>query len=471
MSSGINSGSFKDPAGVVFHTQDGVFRALSARGEASFRPVLDSNLLAAWQQRGVAVATEEVSPSFLPDHVRQQLGFEPALVLQHRPIEYISYPYEWPFALLKKAALLHLELQIEALEAGFSFTDSSAYNIQFSGAQPILMDVLSVRPYREGEYWSGYRQFCEEFLNPLLLSAKLGVSYASWYRGNLSGISVEDIARILPFKNKLSLSALVHVELHARLVRSTQRSMSHERSLKVRPLSQAAYGGMLKNLRSWVLSLRPKGVESSYWADYDRRNSYEPGEARVKKNFVREYVGRRSPKLLLDLGCNSGDYSQLALEGGARSVVAFDLDQGALEAAVVRAESQSLNLLPLFLDITNPSPNQGWRQRERMGYRNRSNPDTMIALALIHHLVIGKNIPLGQAVQWLVGCAPSGVIEFVPKQDPMVQGMLSAREDIFSDYNLDQFRAQLQKHARIVKEAELSESGRVMFEYEIEGTV
>jgi ribosomal protein L11 methylase PrmA len=461
----IDPGSFRDPSGHVFHYRNRVFRALSRRGDEAFRPVLDSGLLTDWESRGVAVTTREVGADELPEEVFEHLPFAPASVLEHSRIGHLSYPYEWPFALLKSAALLHLDLQIEALSAGFSFSDSSAYNIQFVGSEPVLMDVLSVRPYKDGEYWAGYRQFCEQFLNPLLLTAKVGVPFGPWYRGSLNGIGVEQIAKLLPLSGRLSFNAMMHITLHAKLMRSAHRLKSGSEQATLRKMPKAGLTAMLSGMRSWVSSLKPKGFDDTFWADYEKKNSYAPEQASRKKQFVSDYVGDTKPDLLFDLGCNSGDYSEVALVSGAKSVVGFDFDEGALAAAVSRSKAKSLALLPLFLDISNPSPDQGWRQLERKGFLGRSGPDGVIALALIHHLVIGANIPLRQAVDWLVRIAPTGIIEFVPKQDPMVLGMLSNREDIFDDYHLGTFRDLLDRTAEIVAVAEVSNNGRALFRY------
>jgi len=460
----LEPGSFRDPAGYVFHYENRVLRALSARGVEAFFPILQSDLLREWETRGVAVKSRAIELGDPAYDLTGELPMEVAGVLEHSRIPYISYPYEWPFGLLKKAALLHLDLQIEALDAGFSFSDSSAYNIQFIGAQPLLMDVLSLRPYVEGEYWSGYRQFCEQFLNPLLLTSEAGIPFGAWYRGNLSGIPVIDTARAIPAIRKLKPKVLLHVALHARLMESAGRLDGTK--ARTSPMSKVGLRAMLTGMRRWIASLEPRGADKTFWADYENRNSYDADQAQVKRALVAKYVGQVQPKMLFDLGCNSGDYSELALESGAASVVGFDFDAGALAAAVSRSSEKGLNFLPLHLDISNPSPNQGWRQLERMGFDQRAHADGLVALALIHHLVIGANIPMRQAVDWLLNTAPTGVVEFVPKSDPMVIGMLANREDIFVDYTTEHFRSYLAERVSIVEETAVGTDGRVLFRYQ-----
>ena len=105
-------------------------------------------------------------------------------LLEHPRVPFISYPYEWSASLLRKAALHHLDTQLEALERGFTLSDATAYNVQFVGPKPVFIDHLSFRPYRDGEIWAGHRQFCMQFLNPLIIWSRLGIAPNPWYRGN-----------------------------------------------------------------------------------------------------------------------------------------------------------------------------------------------------------------------------------------------------------------------------------------------
>jgi ribosomal protein L11 methylase PrmA len=207
-------------------------------------------------------------------------------------------------------------------------------------------------------------------------------------------------------------------------------------------------------------------TEKTVWDTYDKVNSYQAEEAAKKRRFVMRMVESCKPKLLYDLGCNTGDYSAAALEAGAEYVVGFDFDHGALEQAVKRSSDGNLPYLPLWLDATNPSPSQGWNEHERRGFANRARGDAVIALAFIHHLAIARNIPLDSVIEWIMNVAPVGIIEFPPKSDPMVQRLLSRREDIFPNYTEEQFIAEVGKRGRIVESEQLSPGGRVMVWYD-----
>ena len=449
-------GSFRDPAGQVHLVGDRVFRTIMPMAAADFEAVRSRPVWKHLIESGRVLEETEVDPAQLGE-----AAIGAAHVVEHPRLPYISYPYEWSFPLLKSAALAHLELHMEALEGDINLIDATAYNIQFRGPRPVFIDHLSFRPYREGEFWTGHKQFCEQFLNPLLLRAVLGVTHNAWYRGSLEGIPVEDLNRLLPLRRKFSWKVLSHVTLQARLQQAAVNKGGRAQ-VKERSLPKAALLHMLKSLHGWISRLEPADTGKTVWGDYARNHSYSDDEVAAKKHFVAEAVSRFDAQTVWDIGCNTGDYSKVALEAGAHRVVGFDFDQQALELAYARAVDENLDFLPLFLDAANPSPDQGWAQAERMGMAARRNADAVIALAVIHHLAIGRNVPLDAVVEWLVDMAPTGVIEFVPKQDPMVQALLALREDIFPDYTEETFLAHLQKRAEIVASQTVSRSGRLM---------
>ncbi len=387
-------------------------------------------------------------------------------ILEHPRLPFISYPYEWSFPALQAAALLQLELNIEALAEDVMLSDASAYNVQFRGPHPIFIDSLSFRRYREGEFWLAHRQFCEQFLNPLLLRTLFGVPHNAWYRGALEGISTPELNRLLKLRHKLSWNVLTHVVLQSGLhSRKKARSRAVEQ-IRHRTLPRQALQQIFRGLRSWIASLKPGKNELSSWAGYERDNSYSEEEARIKADFVRDYATAVKPHVLWDIGCNTGRYAEVALRNGAGTAIGFDFDQGALEGAFARARERHLDLLPLYFDAANPSPDQGWGQRERAGMQRRANADGVLGLALVHHLVFSRNVPLEQVVNWLVDMAPSGIIEFVPIEDPMVRQLVALREDIFQDYNDQCFEAALSQRARIVKHLEVSASRRRLYWFE-----
>ena len=453
-------GSFRDPSGTVLVLADRVFRTVMPFAATDYEATRRTGILEELAAAGLVVAERAVGKEVLG-----AAGEDASYVLEHPKLPFISYPYEWCFHALKDAALLHLDVHLRCLERGVTLSDASAFNIQFCGARPLFIDTLSFRPYRDGEVWIAHRQFCDQFLNPLLLRALLGIPHNAWYRGSMDGIPVEHLANALPLRAKLSWNVFKHVVLHALFEKMPAGSRAAGPLREVR-LPLPAFRAMLTGLRDWIGRLEPGRGEKTVWRDYAEANSYSSDEARNKARFIRAFAAASRPAVLWDLGCNTGEYSKAALESGARLAIGFDFDAGALERAYLRAKAEGLHLLPLHLDATNPSPSQGWAQHERKGMRERAPADAVLALAFVHHLAVAKNVPLDYVVDWLVGLARTGVVEFVQKDDPMVRELLRLRKDIFYDYSEESFARALAARARIVKVEQVSSAGRKLYWFE-----
>lgn len=456
-------GSFRDPSGQIFRRGDEIYRTVAAYAAADYEFVRDSGLMQRLAACGLVLAASEVD--------RARLGPAAAAasyLLEHPLIRFVSYPYEWPFAALKAAALLHLDVQLESLEVDVSLSDATAYNVQFIGPKPIFIDHLSFRRYRDGEIWAGHRQFCEQFLNPLLLRALLGVPHNAWFRGAQEGIPTAELSRMIPLRRKFSWNLLSNVVLPAALEKSSRQAdaVIDDRAIQRAMLPRASYRAMLTRLRTWIAGLEPADTGKTVWRDYAGSHSYSSAEVDAKKAFIGEMASAAKPALLWDFGCNTGDYSKVALESGADYAIGFDFDHGALDLAFERAKAEGLAFLPLLMDAANPSPNQGWSESERKGLTARASADALLALAFVHHLAIGRNVPLERVVDWLIGMAPVGVVEFVPKSDPMIRRMLRLRDDIFDDYTEEHFLAAIGRRACIVKSTTVSTSGRRLVCYD-----
>ena len=455
------AGSYRDRRGYVFASGGRILRSVDPVAAEVLRGFMASSLFERLVADGRLVATEVA-----PDDPAA-LGIErAALLLEHARVPFVSYPYEWPFAALRAAALLHLDLHLDLLEHGYTLTDASAYNIQFRGPEPVFIDILSVDRYVEGAYWNGHRQFCDQFLGPLLFSARLGVPYNALYRGRLEGIPASELASLLRLRDKLSLPVLLNVVLPARFEAAARRGRITPRSVATRrPLPKSALHRMLTGLRRWIARLEPPARHTD-WTSYASRNTYQDAERAAKSEFVARAVRATAPRSVLDLGCNTGDYSAVALGAGAGYVIGVEADEATAHLAFLRARRERLGFLPIVQDAANPSPAQGWMEAERASFAARADFDFLVALAVEHHLAIGRNIPLDQVVRWMVGLAPRGVIEFVQKTDATVRAMLSLREDIFADYTEESFRGLLAASARIVDSRTVSEEGRVLLWYD-----
>lgn len=448
-------GSYRDPAGRVFERDGKLLRAVYAAGRDSELLLVKSEFIQdlVASKRLVAFRTAPVS-----EIAADPRTAAPISVFELTRLPFVSHPYEWSFAALKRAALFHLDLQLDALDHEIALVDASAYNVQFLGTEPIFIDHLSFRPYRDGEMWLGHRQFCEQFLHPLLFETSTGLPFNSWYRGSPEGISGTSLASVSPLRARIGPRMFLHVILPAFFDRKAAQSGAG--SFKNRTFPLSGFRALLRGLRNWITSLRPKSDMSGIWATYEKNNTYLQGENEAKRAFIADFVAQSQPQTVWDLGCNTGAYAELALTHGASQVIGFDADPTVVDIAFQRAAERGLNFLPLVQDFQNPSPALGWRQSERDGFNERKTADGVLALALLHHLALGKNIPLEDAVDWVIGIAPRGILEFVPKSDPVVPLMLRNRIDIFENYTEDRFDNAVCRKARVVKEARITESGR-----------
>ena len=456
----IDDGSFRDPDARVAYSNDSIYRIVYPNGFKKFdliKKILQNESISKY-----LVETEEVDSEEL-----RSLEIENSKnvrVFKHKKIEYISYPYEWSFHRLKDAALHHLNLHINLLKNNATLIDAYSYNIQFNGNTPIFIDLMSIKDYSEGEFWTGHKQFCESFLNPLVLKSKLGINYNNWFKGNLEGIDTGELSKLLKFRHMFSWNIFYNIFL----LNYFEKKYKKNEDLiitKNKKLKKNYYLSILTNLVNFISSLKSK-KEASVWGEYSRDNTYNNEEKKNKYEFISSYFNQTKFDRVLDLGCNNGEYSKLAIESGCKSVVGLDYDLNAIDEAYLISKKKKLNFLPLYFDVSNPSSDIGWNQKERKGFAKRLNFDFVLALAFEHHLAIAKNIPLEDVVSWITSLAPKGIIEFVPKNDTTIQSMIKLKGDIFPNYNLENFKNFLLRNTKITSEKIVSKSGRTLFSFE-----
>ena len=451
----VVSGSFRDPSGFLFHAEGVLYRQVNQSYSADYDLLMSSGLYEALTKAGKLVPHEEVSgvASVTNDAYR---------IIKPQLIPFISYPYEWSFSQLKDAALLTLDLQEEALKRGMSLKDASAFNVQFVGAKPIFIDTLSFERYVEGTPWVAYQQFCQHFLAPLALLSQCDIHLRSLSLSFLHGVPLSLASAILPKSSWFKFSHLIHIHLHARSQNKYADAAGGGKSSPARPLNRTALLGILDSLRSSVKKLNwtPGGTE---WADYYDATNYTSRALSEKETIVDSLIREVKPKVAWDLGANNGLFSRLAAANGAYTV-ACDVDPSAVEKNYLRCKKeQNSSLLPLIVDLTNPSPSLGWAHTERKSLLDRGPTDLVLALALIHHLAISNNVPLDNLARFFASCGKNLIIEFVPKQDSQVQKLLASRKDIFPEYNQADFERYFGRYFSVERSVPVPETSRVIY--------
>lgn len=456
----VDPGSFRDRTARVFHYDGKILRGLSDVALREWEALSSTTFFRRFTERGAIVPTHRLDPPPLP---LTSSGGSWTAVLEHEKLPFVSYPYEWSYEMLKDAALLQLDLVLAALDEGFGLKDASAYNVQWKGASPVFVDVASFYKRAEREPWVGYRQFCEMFLYPLLIQAYRDVPFQPWMRGSIDGIDAEVCLNLMSARDYLRGGVLAHVYLQAKAQKAYNSTTRDVRA----DLQKAGFDSRIiranaERLRSLVAGLQWHPAQST-WSDYLKCGHYEASDAEQKRAFVKDVADIRDWSLAWDIGCNVGVFSRIAA-ARAKCVVAMDADHLAIDK-LYRAlkEERVANILPLVVNVTDPSPNLGWRNLERKRITERGRPDLVLALALIHHVVIGGNIPMAEFVQWLRDLGGDLVIEFVTRGDPMVATLLRNKEDHYSDYDTEIFERELDARFTIVRRQALGSGTRIMY--------
>jgi hypothetical protein len=421
---------------------------------ATYRPhyehLMSSGLYESLVADGLLVAHEEVTTPSVDGVWR---------VLRPDAVPFVSYPYEWCPGQLLDAARLTLRVQGTALAHGMSLKDASAYNVQFVDGRPLFIDTLSFERCEPGEPWVGYRQFCEHFLAPLALvrwrDARLGGLLRVWP----DGIPLDLTSALLPWRTRWRWSLLAHVHLHAASQRRFAGRPVTRQGRRLRPTGVLA---LVESLGAAVERAAWTPAPSA-WSDYYVGGSYTEEGRADKDGIVARYLDRLAPRTVWDLGANTGRLSRIASERKIRTV-AFDADPAAVELAYRGArERDDRWLLPLVMDLVNPSAPLGWRGRERMGLTERGPADVVLALAIVHHLALGHALPLAEIAAFLADVGRHAIVEFVPKTDPQAQRLLASRDDVFPDYTRDAFEAVVSPHFVIEDVSMVTDSSRTLY--------
>ena len=465
MNGGRIGSSFRDPSGFLFTSGGTLYRQVQPVYARHYEHLRASGLYDALVAQSLLVPHDEAGLDLAP----QPGAFK---VLRPERVPMVSLPYEWCFGQLRAAALLTLRIQQLAIEHGMVLKDASAFNVQFRGAAPVFVDTLSFERLEEGKPWVAYRQFCQHFLAPLALQSLVDIRLRDLSRIYLDGVPLELASRLLPRRTWLQPWASLHIHLHARSIArfastagdaaSAPAGSGDTAAISSKRVSRTGLTGLVAHLLSAVTRLHwaPGGTE---WADYEVSHGYDsPGHA-AKHEIVGRYLHQKRPRLVFDLGANTGEYSRLARSTGA-TVVAIDGDPSAVERAYRRfATDSETGILPLWIDLANPSPAQGWAHGEWPSLEARGPADLVMALALVHHLAIGNNLPLTRVAEFLSRLGRSVVLEWVPKEDPQVARLLRSREDVFVEYHEEGFAAAINKFFNVDERTPVGSTGRVLY--------
>jgi len=448
----IEPSSFRDPSGFLFYIDDQIYRQINKTYKENYDYLMNSGLYKTLVDAGLLIPHIETDiPGPEPDKAYK--------IIKPEPVPFISHPYEWCFAQLKDAALTTFKIQKIALDFEMTLKDCSAYNIQFVKGKPTFIDTLSFEKYHEGQPWIAYRQSCQHFIAPLALMSYRDIRLNQLFRIYIDGVPLDLASSLLPSSTNFKASLLSHIHLHA-------KSQKHyaDRTVNIggHKISRLSFMGLIDNLESATRKMdwKAKGTE---WADYYEDTNYSIDAINHKKKIVADFLDKTNPGIVWDIGANDGLFSRIASDKKMLTI-SFDIDPAAVQKNYLQSvKNNEEYILPLLLDLTNPSPGIGWENTERISLMHRGPADTAFSLALIHHLAISNNLPIGKIAYFFSQVCKSLIIEFVPKDDSQVQKLLSTREDIFPDYTQQDFEIEFKKYFTINNVENINDSKRTIY--------
>ncbi|MEJ8818270.1 hypothetical protein [Lacibacter sp. H407] len=445
--------SFRDPSGFIYEKEGTVYRFVSSLYKAHYELLQSSGLSDELLKKKLLLPY-----TALQENHTGRADWYLTLVPQYIPL--LSYAWEWSFSQLKDAALTTLSICKAALQKGMILKDATHTNIQFVDGKAKLIDTLSFERYEQGEAWVAYRQFCECFLNPLLLAQYTGFEVHKLMLSYPDGVPANITSKLLPLKTKLKPSIYLHVHLHANM--SGKATGTANGSTK--KISQKNIEQILQNLEDCISNLKLPSTTTT-WNNYYDETILSDDYLSAKKEIVSSLLGSLNYSSVIDLGANEGEFSLLCKKEAM--VVSTDFDSACIDSLYQRLKKEKQqHILPLVVDLTYPSPGMGWTNAERTSFFQRKSFDVCLALALIHHLAIAKNISFEQLASFFASICKTLIIEFVPKTDPKVVGMLQWRKDIFEGYTEDQFEVAFEERFILKQKTDVPGSKRTMFVYQ-----
>ena len=445
-----HAASFRDPAGFVFEYEGKFYRQVNQSYAVHYEHLKKSGLYDVLVKEKKLLSHTELEENFSHSAewyktlLPEQLGF-------------ISYPYEWCFEQWKDAALLTLELVKKSIAKEMILKDATPFNIQFVGCNPVFIDTLSFEKYDESKPWIAYRQFVECFIAPLLLSKYHSQELLKMFSLYPQGIPLQLVAKLLPGKSIFNANVFLHINLPGKLVSNRKKP-----SAKTNHFTKNKLFNIISNLQSFVQSIHltsSRTVWNNYYEETVLSNEYVEEKIKIVRQWLKEIPGNT----VLDIGANTGLFAEAAVAEG-KFTIAIDADLSCINLLYTECrKKKKKNLIPLCIDITNPSAAIGWDNKERTAFLSRTNADITMALAVIHHLAIGKNISLEQMAGTFSKLSPYLIIEFIPKTDPKVILLMQEREDVFTHYNEAYFIDVFGKQFNILKRMIVPGTERVLF--------
>ncbi|MGO9259638.1 MAG: class I SAM-dependent methyltransferase [Bryobacteraceae bacterium] len=456
----------------MFAFEGRIFRVVNAAGVDDLTAFLNSPSAQAAVRAGTVVRSDLLSGEIL-ERPSIRAFFEHSsgrLLLEHERIAFPSFPYEWPPEMLYAAGELTLDLAQSLLAGGLGIKDGTPYNILFRGPDPVFIDVLSFERRQPGDpTWLPYAQFIRTFLLPLLANKHFGLGLDQILTTRRDGLEPEEIYRWSrplqrlkpPFLSLVSMPTWLGGK-HDQDDQSIYRKKTLDDPEKARFILNVLFNGLRRSLRK----VAPRASQISAWTDYmASNNNYSADHFAAKQRFVTEALAEFAPRRVLDVGCNTGHFSALAAKSGA-AVVAIDYDPVVAGSVWRNARAEKLNILPLVVNLTRPTPSTGWRNREWPSFLDRARGafDGVLMLAVIHHMLVTERVPLAEIMEVAAELTTKIlIVEFISPEDSMFRRLTRGRDELHKDLTVGLFEECCRRHFDIVRVQHVENSTRWLY--------
>jgi SAM-dependent methyltransferase len=455
--------SFRDPAGRLFRSPQGLIRVIGPQGLPDFEAFSASRAARAFVADGRLVGARPLDAAAraaltADAPLAAALAADPGAVVEHERIALPTYPYEWPPEMLHAAGLLTLDLALAAFDEGLGLKDATPFNVLFRGPSPVFVDWLSVeRRDPHDPTWLPYAQFVRTFLLPLVAHREFGLPLDQVFLSRRDGLEPEEVYRLAGVSKRLKPSLLAHATLptwlSGRAEGTDERAAWKPRRIENADRARFVLRSVFTRLRRALVRLEPR-ASSSRWTEYMRDKTHYSGEDFSRKEaFVSQALADGRPRRVLDVGCNTGHFSALAARAGA-SVVALDGDPAVTGVVWRRAVAERADILPLIVNIARPTPATGWRNEECPSFlqRTRKSFDLVLMLAVLHHILVTERVPLDDVLGLAADLTTDlAVIEFVAPEDPMFRRIARGREHLHEGLTAAGFEAACAPHFEVVR--------------------
>jgi ribosomal protein L11 methylase PrmA len=442
--------SYRDPSGFIFEKNAVLYRQVNVSFQEHFDHFIQSGCYEQLVKKGLLIPHEIINENLTA-------GSEYYAIVKPERIDFISYPYEWSFDMLKDAALLTLQLVKEVLPYGLIVKDATPYNIQWHKGRLIFIDTLSFEKYKE-EPWIAYRQFCESFLGPLLIMHYSKKHLPELMLAWANGIPLTTIQSLLPKRSRFSVYTYLHIHLHAKYSLKQDKAADNPKHLSKQKLLN-----LIASLEILINKLKVPDQES-IWSEYYEEAAQRNDYLQQKKKIITAWIAEmKDIKTAADLGANEGEFSRILAKNNIHTIAA-DFDPYCINDLYRQIKnSGEKNIQPLITDLANPGPATGVNNEERASFLSRINTGLVLALALVHHLAIGKNIPFEMIARLFSRTGRKLIIEFIPKDDEKIKFMLQKKKDIYPGYNEANFVRSFEKYFTVIDKKMIPGSGRVLY--------